>query len=99
MDSKSGPYSEPCRPIQVGKRDYSLVGPYTATAVVSSLAAAEWYHTAVPRKDMKELMQRSDGPAIRDTIIWLGLMLVFAGLGIALWGTWWAVPCFLAYGV
>ena len=26
---------------------------------------------------MKELMQRSDGPAIRDTAIWLGAMVVF----------------------
>jgi len=83
----------------VGKRDYSLVGRDTAAAIANGLAAAEWYHTEVPRKQMKELMQRSDGPAIRDTIIWLGLMLVFAGLGIALWGTWWAVPFFLGYGV
>ena len=83
----------------MGKRDYSLVGRDTAAAIANGLAAAEWYHTEVPRKQMKELMQRSDGPAIRDTIIWLGLMLVFAGLGIALWGTWWAVPFFLGYGV
>jgi fatty acid desaturase len=26
-------------------------------------------------------------------------MIAFAGLGIAFWGTWWAVPSFLAYGV
>jgi fatty acid desaturase len=90
---------DPWRPLSVGKRDYSLVGPDTSAAIANGLAAAEWYHTEVPRKQMKELMQRSDGPAIRDTIIWLGLMLVFAGLGIALWGNWWAVPCFLAYGV
>ena len=83
----------------VGKRDYSLVGRDTAAAIANGLAAAEWYHTEVPRKQMKELMQRSDGPAIRDTIIWLGLMVVFAGLGIALWGTWWAVLFFLAYGL
>ena len=52
------------------KRDYSLVGESTRRAVETGLASAEWYHTDVPRKTMKELMQRSDGPAIRDTILW-----------------------------
>ena len=42
-----------------------------ASAIETGLASAEWYHTDVPRKAMKELMQRSDGPAIRDTIIWI----------------------------
>jgi fatty acid desaturase len=83
----------------VGKRDYSLVGRDAQRAVETGLAAAEWYHTDVPRKQMKELMQRSDGPAIRDTIVWLGLMAAFAAGGIYFWGTWWAVPFFLAYGV
>ena len=56
------------------KRDYSLVGRDSEAAVANGLAAAEWYHTDIPRKQMKELMQRSDGPAIRDTLIWLGLL-------------------------
>ena len=53
------------------KRDYSLVGRDSEAAVANGLAAAEWYHTDIPRKQMKELMQRSDAPAIRDTLIWL----------------------------
>ena len=81
------------------KRNYSLVGPDADAAVANGLAAAEWYHTDVPRTVMRELMQRSDGPAIRDTILWLGLMVVFATLGIAFWGSWVCVPFFLAYGV
>ena len=44
-------------------------------------------------------MQRSDGPAIRDTIIWFAAFAVTGGLGYLTWGTWWAVPCFIAYGV
>ena len=83
----------------MSKRDYDLMGASGREAVETGLAAAEWYHTDVPRKAMKELMQRSDGPAIRDTIIWLGSMLVFAAGGIWFWGTWWCVPFFLAYGV
>ncbi|YBV95828.1 fatty acid desaturase family protein [Phyllobacteriaceae bacterium JZ32] len=81
------------------RRDYSLIGRDAQAAVANGLAAAEWYHTGVPRKQMKELMKRSDGPAIRDTIIWLGCMILFGGLGIAFWGSWWCVPFFLAYGV
>ncbi|MBI4923482.1 MAG: fatty acid desaturase family protein [Devosia nanyangense] len=81
------------------KRDYSLVGADTAAAIASGLAAAEWYHTEIPRKQMKELMQRSDGPALRDTALWLALIGGFAAGGIWLWGSWWAVPFFAAYGV
>jgi fatty acid desaturase len=77
---------------------YSLAGPENQAAVAAGLAGGDWFRSDVPRKRMKELMRRSDYPAIRDTAIWLGLLLLFAGLGIALRGTWWAVPFFLAYG-
>ncbi|HXV30190.1 MAG TPA: fatty acid desaturase, partial [Sinorhizobium sp.] len=65
------------------KRDYSLLGRSAEAAVASGLAAAEWYHTEIPRKQMKELMKREDGPAIRDTVIWLGSMVLFGCLGVA----------------
>jgi fatty acid desaturase len=80
-------------------RDYRLEGAENARAVVGGLANAQWYRTPIPRKRMKELMQRSDGPATRDTLVWLGAMVVLAGLGVATWGTWWCVPFFAAYGV
>jgi fatty acid desaturase len=80
------------------KRDYDLMGDSGRRAVETGLAAAEWYHTDIPRKQMKELMQRSDGPAIRDTIIWLGVIFLSAAGGIWFWGTWWCVPFFFVYG-
>ena len=80
-------------------RDYSLLGADAKRAVETGLSAAEWYHTELPRKVMKDLMQRSDQPAIRDTLIYYGLMVVFAGIGIALWPSWWSAPFWLAYGV
>lgn len=80
------------------KRDYSLTGPGAERAIALGLASADWYHTDVPRKAMKELMQRSDGPAIRDTAIWLGLMALSAAGGIYFWGTWMCVPFFFVYG-
>jgi fatty acid desaturase len=81
------------------KRDYSLTGADGRAAVANGLAAAEWYHTEVPRAEMKALMQRSDAPAIRATLLWLGLMVVFAAGGVWFWGTWYCVPFFLCYGV
>lgn len=81
------------------KRDYSLIGRDSEAAVANGLAAAEWYHTDIPRKQMKELMQRSDWPAARDTLIWLAALVVSGGGGALLWGTWWCVPFFFVYGV
>lgn len=49
----------------MGKRDYSPFGADAKRAVETGLTAAEWYHTEVPRKVMKDLMARRDGPAIR----------------------------------
>ncbi|MFD0915668.1 fatty acid desaturase family protein [Pseudahrensia aquimaris] len=80
-------------------RDYSLHGESAKQAVERGLVAAQWYHTDVPREKLRELMERKDGPAIRDTIIWLGLMVVFAVTAIALWPSWWSAPFWLAYGV
>lgn len=80
-------------------RDYSLLGKEAKGAEELGLKSAEWYHSDVSRKEMKELMKRSDGPAIRDTIIWLGLMVIFAGLTIWLWPSWWAALPLAAYGV
>ena len=80
-------------------RDYSLTGPENANAVQAGLANADWYQTPVDRKLLKELMKRSDAPAIRDTAIWFGLLMAFGAAGIYFWGTWWAVPAFIVYGV
>lgn len=44
-------------------------------------------------------MKRSDGPAIRDTLIWLGVLLLSAAGGVYFWGSVWCLPFFLVYGV
>ena len=44
-------------------------------------------------------MKRTDQPAIRDTILLFGCMVLFAGIGIAIWPSWWSAPFWLAYGV
>ncbi|OCJ14435.1 fatty acid desaturase [Rhizobium sp. AC44/96] len=80
-------------------RDYSLTGPSSKRAVDIGLASAEWYHTEIPRKTMKDLMSRRDGPAIRDTLLWIVGHILFAAGGVYFWGTWWCVPFWAAYGV
>lgn len=78
---------------------YSLSGPATDFAVEVGLSEGDWFKSDIPRKRMKELMRRSDARAIRDTLLWIGMGLVTATAGVLMWGTWWAVPCFLVYGV
>ena len=86
-------------PVETSQRDYSLTGRETKLAEERGLADAEWYASNIPRPRMKELMQRRNGPAIRDTLLWLAGLVVSGTLGYLNWGTWWALPCFFVYGV
>ena len=58
-------------------RDYSLIGPEADKAVAAGLASAKWYTPPIKRAELKELMRREDGPAIRDTLIWIAAFIVF----------------------
>ena len=81
------------------ERDYALTGPERQRAFERGLAGADWYRTPVDRKTIRALMKRSDHYATRDISIWLGLLVVSGGGGALLWGSWWALPFFLVYGV
>jgi len=80
-------------------RDYSLVGEETPIAIKKGLADAEWYQTPVPREKMRELLERKDGPAIRDTLLWFGLILGSGYLVFLWWGSWLAVFPYIVYSV
>ena len=84
---------------QVIEFDYSLLGKNAKLAEEKGLASADWYSSPIPRKRLKELMQRRNGPAIRDTLLWFGLLGLTGFLAYHFWGTWWCVPCFIAYGL
>ncbi|HEY7747933.1 MAG TPA: fatty acid desaturase family protein [Aestuariivirgaceae bacterium] len=84
---------------QARTRDYSLVGKDSQQALEKGLASAEWYTCPIPRQRLKELVQRKDGPAIRDTALWIGCFVIFGGLACLTWPSWLSVPLFMAYGV
>ena len=81
------------------KRDYSLVGPESADAVLKGLAEAEWYKSPVPAGRMRKLIMRKDYPAIRDTIIWFGLIFGTGYLVFLLRDRWTLIFPYMAYSV
>jgi fatty acid desaturase len=80
-------------------RDYSLLGRDSELATERGLVAAEWYHSELPRKRMKQLMRRSDGPALRDTALWLALLAATGTAAVVTRGGWVCVPLFAIYGI
>jgi MocE subfamily Rieske [2Fe-2S] domain protein len=79
--------------------DYSLTGENATRAIERGLAEADWYQCPVPRATMRQLLERRDGPAIRDTLLWFALIL---GSGCATWLLWpsgWALIPYLIYAV
>ena len=79
--------------------DYSLTGENAARAVERGLAEADWYQTPVPREKLRQLLERRDGPALRDTVLWFGLLGLSGWGTLALWGSGWAVLPYLLYAV
>lgn len=78
-------------------RDYSLIGKESHLAVEKGLAEATWYTSPIPREKMKELLVRKNGPAIRDTIIWLLLIFGSGYLFYLNWGSWLALLPYIVY--
>jgi len=79
--------------------DYDLLGENAALAERRGLVGAPWYRTEILPEDRKVLLARKDGPAVRDTAIWLITLVATGGLGGYFWGSLLAVPFFLVYGV
>jgi Na+-transporting NADH:ubiquinone oxidoreductase subunit F len=77
--------------------DYSLTGVNAALAVEKGLAEADWYQCPVPRATLRALLERRDGPAIRDTLLLAAILFGTGWATAALWGTWWAVLPYLVY--
>ena len=79
--------------------DYSLTGENANRAIERGLAEADWYQCPVPRATMRKLLERRDGPALRDTLLWFALILGSGYATFALWGSWWAAIPYAVYAV
>jgi Na+-transporting NADH:ubiquinone oxidoreductase subunit F len=79
--------------------DYSLTGVNATLAIEKGLAEADWYQCAVPRATMRQLLDRRDGPAIRNTLLWFALIFASGFATYLLWGTWWAILPYAFYSV
>ena len=78
--------------------DYHLVGGAGERARAAGLVNASWYRCALARPVLKELMQRSDAPALRDTLLWYTLIVASGVLAYVSRDSVWALPAFLLYG-
>jgi Na+-transporting NADH:ubiquinone oxidoreductase subunit F len=79
--------------------DYSLTGRETALAIDQGLAEAQWYKSPIAKADLRPLLERRNGPALRDTVLWLGLLCAAGVWGHLWWGNPRAIIPFLLYGV
>jgi fatty acid desaturase len=96
-DIHARPYSESAA---AQRRAYRLVDGAGERARAAGLVNASWYKCPVPRPVMKQLMQRDDARAIRDTLVWYASIVASGALA---WFAWhghslWAIPAFLLYG-
>lgn len=82
-----------------GLPDYSLIGKEAQLTIELGLANAQWYQSPVPGEKMRRLLVRKNGPAIRDTLIWLSLIIGSAYFVFLLWGTWFVILPYIVYSV
>jgi Na+-transporting NADH:ubiquinone oxidoreductase subunit F len=82
----------------IGNR-YVLSKENSDRALAKGLAEANWYRTPVPKATLRELLQRRNGPAIRDTLLWFTMILAAGYWAWSWWGKWWAILPFAMYGV
>jgi len=65
----------------------------------SGLARPKWFRPRVDPADIRKLMIKSDAIAMRDTLLWLGLMGASGLCAVLLWPSWWSLPFWIVYGV
>ena len=80
-------------------RDYTLNGETARLAVRDGIANPTWYRPKIDPKEILKLREKSDLIALRDTLIWLGLMALSCGVAIWLWPSWWSALFWIVYGV
>jgi len=78
---------------------YALCKESSERTLAQGLADATWYRTPVPKAAFRLLLERRDGPAISDTLLWFTLIFAAAYWARSWWGEWRAIIPFAIYGV
>ena len=78
---------------------YVLSKENSEQAMAKGLAEATWYRTPVPKAVFRQLLERRNGPAVRDTLLWFSLIFAAAYWGYRWWGGWRAILPVAIYGV
>src|SRR5215468_1449081 len=81
------------------RNQYVLSKESSERALAKGLADATWYKTPISNTALRQLLERRDGPAIRDTLIWFTLIFAAGYWAYSWWGKWWATLPFALYGV
>ena len=89
--------------VQAIPRDYSLSGGNRDAVKldgerIQGRLEEQWWKPRLSRRQMREIMQRRDGPGLWHFGLWFLLLGVSACLAFISWGTWWAIPAFFVYG-
>lgn len=69
------------------------------TRVVTPQTQCRSPASPVPRKELKALMRRSNGPGLRRLVAWVGLVLTTGSLVWLTLGSWWLVPAMVVHGI
>jgi Na(+)-translocating NADH:ubiquinone oxidoreductase F subunit len=77
---------------------YVLSKENSERALAKGLAEAPWYRTPIPKATIRQLLERRNGPAIRDTLLWFTLIFAAGYWAYAWWGKWSAILPFAIYG-
>jgi MocE subfamily Rieske [2Fe-2S] domain protein len=82
---------------------YKLSGDAERTVALDDAQIEErmeesWWSPDIPRKELKALMQRSDGYALADFGFWIILLIASGYAVVVSWGTLWVVPALFVYG-
>lgn len=78
--------------------DYTLTGESRRLATERGLANAEWFLADIDPARLRELQQRTDGRAARDTLLWIALLVASGVWAYTTVWSWWSIPAFLVYG-
>ena len=73
------------------RNQYVLSKESSERALAKGLADATWHKTPISKATLRQLLERRDGPAIRDTLIWFTLIFAAGYWAYRWWGKWWAI--------